>query len=71
MGAWSVGMPGRPWCWAIVIRAMNWRVSFVVISDPLSDQATRIGPSLSCSTGRPFEPSKPWSSSAQANKGCA
>ena len=43
--AWSVGVPGRPWCWAIAISAMNWRVSIAFISDPLSDQATRIGPS--------------------------
>jgi hypothetical protein len=43
--AWSVGVPGRPWCWAIAISAMNWRVSIAVISDPWSDQATRIGPS--------------------------
>ena len=30
--AWSVGVPGRPWCWAIAISAMNWRVSIAVIS---------------------------------------
>jgi hypothetical protein len=41
----SVGVPGRPWRWAIVISAMNPRVSLAVISDPLSNQATRIGPS--------------------------
>jgi len=42
MCAWSVGVPGRPWCWAMTISAMNWRVSIAVISAPLSDQATRI-----------------------------
>ena len=31
----------------IVIGAMTWRVSIAVISAPLSDQATRIGPSPS------------------------
>ena len=40
-------MPGRPWCWAIAISAMNWRVSIAVISAPLSDHATKIGPSSS------------------------
>ena len=43
MCAWSVGVPGRPWCWVIAISAMNWRVSIAVISAPLSDHATRIG----------------------------
>jgi hypothetical protein len=36
----------------IAISAMNWRVSIAVISDPLSDHATRIGGSSRVAVGR-------------------
>ena len=41
--AWSVGVPGRPKCWAMAMRAMNSRVEADVIWGPLSETASRIG----------------------------
>jgi len=41
--AWSVGVPGRPKCWAIAHNAMNSRVEPDVIWGPLSETASRIG----------------------------
>ena len=41
--AWSVGVPGRPKCWAIAHSAMNSRVEPEVICGPLSETASRIG----------------------------
>ena len=41
--AWSVGVPGRPKCWAIAHSARNSRVEPEVICGPLSETASRIG----------------------------
>ena len=41
--AWSVGVLGRPWCWAIATAAMKARVSVEIMGPPLSDTASRIG----------------------------
>src|SRR5664280_1042752 len=40
--AWSVGVCGRPKCWAIAHRARNSRVAPEVICGPLSETASRI-----------------------------
>lgn len=63
----------------MAISAMNLRVSPEVISGPLSDHATRIGPAPSSrSSGLPSGPSSipvdgstsVWSSKARANSSC-
>ena len=41
--AWSVGVRGRPWCWAMATAAMKARVSVEIMGPPLSDTASRIG----------------------------
>ena len=41
--AWSVGVPGRPKCWAIAHSAMNSRVEPEVICGPLSETASSTG----------------------------
>lgn len=41
--AWSVGVPGRPKCWAIAHRARNSRVDPAVIWGPLSETASSTG----------------------------
>ena len=43
MGAWSVGVWGRPKCWAIEHSAMNALVASAVMGAPLSETANKIG----------------------------
>ena len=38
------GTPGRPWCWAMAISAMNARVASAVIGGPLSLPAAPANP---------------------------
>ena len=53
--AWSIGVPGRPKCCAIAPIAMNSRVDPHVMCGPLSETASRIGPTPS-STDRSARP---------------
>jgi hypothetical protein len=64
--AWSVGVPGRPKCWAIAHRARNSRVEPEVIWGPLSDTASRIG-RASSSTPRSMVPSS-WRASTASSR---
>ncbi|MFC5040211.1 hypothetical protein [Ornithinimicrobium kibberense] len=74
--AWSVGVAGRPKCWAMATMAMNLRVWPAIICEPLSETASSSGVASSTPSrprGAPIASarSRAASSSPSASRACS